>query len=128
MILPAISIRQPWAFLICERGKDVENRTWACPQKYFGQLVLLHAGQSPIVPGHENFGDHVPPLCGYALPLGGVVGLARILGCVKHSTSLWAEPGQFHWLLAEARSLPFYPCKGRLGFFQVDYPHEVPNA
>jgi len=30
----AISVRQPWAYLICAGIKDIENRTWKCPQKY----------------------------------------------------------------------------------------------
>lgn len=27
-MLPAISIRQPWAWLILNAGKDIENRDW----------------------------------------------------------------------------------------------------
>jgi|GEM_PF-4635399 len=41
--MKAISIRQPWASLIAHGIKDIENRTWKCPQKYIGQRVLIHA-------------------------------------------------------------------------------------
>ena len=41
--LKAISIRQPWAWLIVNGYKDVENRTWKA--KYTGAL-LIHAGAS----------------------------------------------------------------------------------
>ena len=41
--MKAISIKQPWASLIVHGIKDVENRTWKCPQKYIGQRVLIHA-------------------------------------------------------------------------------------
>lgn len=40
----------------------------------------------------------------------------------------WAMPGQWHWVLADARPLPFWPCKGRLGIFKVEYPHELSTA
>ena len=45
MTLPAISIRQPWAWAILYAGKDVENRTWQLPERFWGQDILLHAGQ-----------------------------------------------------------------------------------
>ena len=36
----ALSIRQPWAWLILNGGKDIENRSW--PTKVRGR-VLVHA-------------------------------------------------------------------------------------
>lgn len=146
MILPAISIRQPWAHRILHMAKDVENRTWPCPRQYIGQRVLIHAGLST----DGNVQDCTPEqqkallraICADTRPRhlvegmvplpegnahkGGIVGIVTITGCVQDCASPWAEPGVFHWLLAEAKPLPFHPCKGRLGFFQVDYPHEVP--
>lgn len=41
--MKAIYIKQPWASLISHGIKDVENRTWKCPQKYIGQRVLIHS-------------------------------------------------------------------------------------
>src|SRR5690349_14501124 len=40
--MKALSIRQPWAWLIVNGHKPVENRSW--PTKYTGKL-LIHAGQ-----------------------------------------------------------------------------------
>ncbi|HDU8694716.1 TPA: ASCH domain-containing protein, partial [Morganella morganii subsp. morganii] len=40
--MKAISIRQPWAWLIVNGHKDIENRSWRT--KYRGQ-VLVHASQ-----------------------------------------------------------------------------------
>ena len=45
--MKAISIKQPWASLIAHGIKDIENRTWKCPQKYIGQRVLIHASKKP---------------------------------------------------------------------------------
>jgi|GEM_PF-3784742 len=47
----AISIKQPWAYLICTGIKDIENRTWKCPEKYIGQRVYVHASAKPVVNG-----------------------------------------------------------------------------
>lgn len=112
----ALSIRQPWAHLILTRAKDVENRSWPLPAKYLGQTVLLHAGLAKSDKYPSAYHDLKPPR-------GGIVGMVQIIGCVRDSLSDWAEPTMYHWLLANARTLPFHPCKGRLGFFDVDYPH-----
>lgn len=144
MILPALSIRQPWARAIVEGIKDVENRTWRCPEKYIGQTVFVHVGKAPV---SERETGHVlnaicevkrrRPYCpdaieeghpyefkrGLCLHVGGIVGLVTITGCVKDSASPWAEPGAWHWTLADALCLQFHPCKGSLGFFQVEYPY-----
>ena len=44
--MKAISIKQPWAYLIAAGIKDIENRTWKCPQKYIGERVLIHASKT----------------------------------------------------------------------------------
>lgn len=38
--MKAITIKQPWASLIVHGIKDIENRTWPCPDKYIGQKIL----------------------------------------------------------------------------------------
>lgn len=42
--MKTISIKQPWASLIVEGVKDIENRTWRT--KFRGR-VLVHAGAKP---------------------------------------------------------------------------------
>lgn len=142
MILPALSIRQPWARAIVEGVKDVENRSWPCPEKYIGQSVFVHASGAPVKSkdawsvlshvvgakmrrrlyspdameeGHVHYR-------GFTLHRRGIVGIVTITGCVRNSASPWAEEGQYHWTLADALCLEFHPCHGRLGFFQAQYP------
>ena len=119
--LKAISIRQPWAWLIVNGYKDVENRIWEaklrCP-------VLIHAGKSKS--------DTTPEALAYIkrkyrvadLPekfeTGGIVGIAEITDCVRRHRSKWFQ-GPFGWVLAGARRLPFKPCKGHLKFFNPKY-------
>lgn len=51
--MKAISIKQPWASLIAHGIKDVENRTWKCPQEYIGQRVLIHVSKTTDENGWE---------------------------------------------------------------------------
>ena len=70
MLMRAISVRQPWAWLLLHKGKDVENRSWALPARYVGDPLLLHAGktEAPVPP------ELRPLLTEYDGRLGGVVG------------------------------------------------------
>ena len=46
--------------------------------------------------------------------------------CVDDSPSLWFF-GKYGFELTDAKPLPFMPCKGRLGLFDVEY-QEVANV
>jgi len=126
-----ISVQQPWAWLIVNGFKDVENRSWALPLKHLG-WVLIHAGLKPrfSFDGAREILDYMHAKHGLPGGLrypedgrgaGGIVGMARLVGCTRDQVSSWAAPGQWHWQIAEARPLPFMQCKGQLGFFRVDY-------
>jgi len=123
MILPAISIRQPWAWAILHAGKDVENRSWPLPKKYIAREILIHVGKQidkEAVINFLEYGLEVPrQLC-----TGGIVGALMFSG-FPSTENTWAETHAFHWHILQTRPLPFFPCRGRLGFFEVDYPHEV---
>jgi hypothetical protein len=115
--LKAISIRQPWAWLIVNGYKDIENRIWE--PKLRGP-VLIHAGKSRA---HLSADDLRYFKRHYRIPdlpeqfeTGGIVGVAEITGCVKRHRSKWFQ-GPIGWTLANARRLPFKPCKGQLKFF-----------
>lgn len=43
MILPAISVKQPWASLIAQGKKSIETRVWAT--RYRGPLVICSSSQ-----------------------------------------------------------------------------------
>lgn len=131
----ALSIRQPWAWLITrpdvqsavERGqlylanelKDVENRTW---KTSFRGHFYIHAAKTLDKPGYEYIQrrwPHVPLPHMNELECGGIVGLARLADCVEHSYSRWKATGQHGFVLTETRPLPFRPCVGQQNFFEV---------
>jgi hypothetical protein len=127
--MKAISIRQPWAWLIVNGFKDIENRTW--PTKFRGP-VLIHASKGMTTSEYEDVEDALDPTCilhdrdlsplGIVLPpmnqleRGGIVGIANITDCVEKSRSPWYM-GPYGFVLADQRVLPFTPMRGMLGFF-----------
>jgi hypothetical protein len=113
----ALSIRQPWAWLIVNGHKDVENRTW---RTAFRGEALIHAGQRLTAAAIHRIRWEFPDV---PLPetyeLGGIVGRVSIIDCVMVMHSRWFE-GPWGLVLRNPAVLPFSPCKGRLGFFDVD--------
>lgn len=129
--MKAISIRQPWAWLIVHGYKDIENRTWRTNHR---GPILIHAGKAidPDYPQIYRFcADHSIELPLIAqLPKGGIVGAASITDCVVHSSSVWFE-GPYGFILEDAQPLPFHSMRGQLGIFSASYndtPIPVPEV
>lgn len=116
MAEPALSIRQPWAWLIVHGHKDVENRSW---YTHVRGPVLIHAGQTFDSEGYawvrENFPD-IPLPRMVEFDRGGIVGRATLVDCVGESGSPWFF-GPFGFVFENATPLVLTPCRGRLGFF-----------
>jgi len=105
----ALSIKQPFPHHIFHDGKDVENRDW--PTKGRGWFIV-HAGVSKS----EIDKDDEEQM---AMPRGGVVGMARIVDCVREMDSRWFF-GKFGFVLRDAFPLPLIPCRGQLSFFKLE--------
>ena len=119
----ALSIRQPWAWLILYAGKDIENRDWATS---FRGRFLIHASKGMTRAEYASACDFAAS-CGVAseripsldnLPRGGVVGSVELVDCVQSSGSPWFV-GENGFVLRDPRPLTFVPWKGRLSFFDV---------
>lgn len=121
--LRAISIRQPWAWLIVNGIKDVENRNW---RTHYRGPVLVHAGLKIDLDAYgyvEEFVSenlYIPPP--EELECGGIVGVTSIIDCKNTPCgSPWHRKGSHGFILRESKPLPFMPLKGKLNFFKVDY-------
>jgi hypothetical protein len=144
--LPVITIRQPWAWLILQQQdtaarKDIENRNWKLPAKYIGKPVLVHTSASNKLLMEESDAQ----LCarGFSesnlmmFPLDDIEGCGRsghIVGCVVFSActqnvgqpkpSPWCDSdSRFWWHVREAYPITPVPAKGKLSFWQFEYPH-----
>lgn len=121
----ALSIRQPWAWLIVHGHKPIENRDW--PTRVRG-LVGIHASLRFDRDGYSwvryTFpAIALPPPTGFEL--GGIVGRAELVDCVTAHPSPWFV-GEYGFVFAGAEPLPFRRCRGALGFFRPDLGGPLP--
>lgn len=130
----ALSVRQPWAWLIVNGWKDIENRDWkpSNPGLRFRGSVLIHASRwwkdeeaaadwaDACAMAMKARGE-APPISAFADAAeqrGGIVGVASIIDTVRQSDSPWFT-GPYGFKLVRQRALPLRRCDGQLGFFTV---------
>lgn len=132
--MKAISIKQPWASLIAHGIKDIENRTWKCPQKYLGQRILIHAskgkGNGWVLNEDQELKIQMHPSnlsnTSYDdLPFGAIIGSVVIEKCVQNHHSVWAEKECWNWVLKDAALFdkPILHVKGQLGFWDYNFEY-----
>lgn len=118
--MKALSIRQPWAWLIIHGGKDVENRSWHT--KFRGRFLVHASGgmtkaeYAEAAEFAKSLGVTVPPAD--QLLRGGIVGAVELVDSQDNSDSPWYM-GQKALLLRDPWPVPFIRTTGRLGFFNV---------
>lgn len=122
--MKALSIRQPWAWLIVHGYKPIENRSW---YTHYRGRFLVHAAKGMT---RIEYNDVVDFLIAYglldaakalpsfhALQRGGIVGAVDLVDCVTESPSPYFF-GKHGFVLENPEALDFMPCKGALGFFE----------
>jgi len=135
--MKALSLLQPWAFLMANGHKNIENRSWFTN---FRGPVLIHASKGwdkenfPTAPIDKNgkqffvprrkdlpWPESMPEFV-QDFERGGIVGIMTITDCVYESDSPWFF-GRYGFTVKDARPLPFVPCKGMYNFWKV--PEDV---
>jgi hypothetical protein len=126
--MKALSVRQPWAWLIVNGLKPVENRSWNT--KFRGQ-VLIHAAKGMTRKEYDEAVkfcrfdcllemDHRKIPSYEKLERGGIVGVTTITDCVSsHPSPFFSGPKGF--VLEDSRPLEFTPIKGKLSFFDTGF-------
>jgi hypothetical protein len=131
MTLPtkALTIRQPWAWLIIHGPKRIENRSW--PTSYRGRFAV-HAAKGmtreeyrcavDFAREEADYDGHIPAF--EELQRGGIIGAANLVSCSATAQGFldedrWAIQGQYGFGLADVSALPFVPCAGALGWWNV---------
>ena len=120
--MKALSIKDPWAWLICSNIKDIENRTWKT--NYRGR-IYVHVSANP----DKKWIDIYPVQAIDQLPkfrnkgcYSAIIGEVTITDCIKNSNSIWANNNCWHWLLKDAvlYDRPILNVKGRLGLWEYN--------
>ena len=143
--MKAISVKNPWAFLVCIGIKPIENRTW--PTKFRGR-VLIHASGQLCNP---EFTEEQERQIKRLMPVndvwrgniqGAIIGSVEIVDCVFNHESIWAERGMitfldkygnvkdkpvYNWVLKNPIMFetPIYNVKGKLSFWE--YNEQIPE-
>lgn len=118
--MTALSIRQPWAWLIVNGYKTVENRDW---DTNFRGEILIHSGKKIDREGmlwiRKSFpGIELPTIGQLEAMTGGYVGIAELTSVVLEHPSPWFF-GVFGFVLENAQPIEFIPAPGRLMLFQA---------
>lgn len=133
--MKALTLTQPWAWLVVHGGKSIENRKWNT--KLRGRF-LIHASKRctdddyldatffALEVGGIELANRIPPRS--AILTGGIVGVAELVDVVPPTVTPelpWHMSGQYGFVLRNVRPLPFQPCSGALGFWNADRLAEV---
>lgn len=122
----ALSVRQPWAWVIVFGGKDVENRGEMAIQRggmraQVGKRIAIHAAKGMTREEYESACDFMAGIgvtCPPAADLlrGGIIGTAYLASVVKEHTSPWFF-GPRGLCLIRPEPVPFIGASGELGMF-----------
>ena len=125
--MKALSIKQPWAYLIVHgingRKKTIETRTWNT--RYRGDLLIV-SSKKPMP------GAWVSELDDVVMGFGLAIGIAELVDCrpMTRRDQLVAMckiyPGAFSWVFENVRAIEPFAVSGRLRLYEVDYA--VTNA
>lgn len=140
--IKVLSVRQPWAWLILNGYKTIENRTWRVNDR---GPILIHAGKQfdyaalrfmcqpnqpeLIAAGRaviERFGirgDEQPKITRGKEIMGAITGYACLTGTDSvMDGNPWAERGVYHWHFDKGHEMKKpEPLQGRLGLFQYHW-------
>lgn len=113
---PALTVFQPYAWLIVAGLKPIENRTWSTT--YRGPLII-HAGVRMHAHGIDEIEKRYRvKIDRDALQMGGVIGEVHLVDVVTKHPSAWFT-GPFGFVLERPRALPFRALRGGQGLFEA---------
>lgn len=127
--LKALSVQQPFALLEVLGIKDVENRSWET--SYRGRVYIHACGtkKKSIYSLTESQQEIVSdiPLIGTLLKdtqmmYSAIIGHVDIVDITENSSSIWAIPGHYHWILANPVMFetPIVNVKGNLNIWNCN--------
>jgi len=118
--MKCLSLKQPWAWLMTNGLKDIENRKWR--SNYRGRL-LIQASKTWDQEGYDFIQNHLEDSERLLLPerydFGAIIGVVNMVDCVNHHPSKWFfGPWGFVFEAPRAFQNPI-PYKGQLSIFDI---------
>lgn len=106
--MKTLTVKQPWAYLLCSGLKNIENRTWKT--NYRG-TILIHSSAKGIdfKDPKSLFTDEqwnaIPKgiqekmITMEVIDDGSIIGSVELGDCVQNHPSVWAEKGVWNWVV-----------------------------
>lgn len=117
-----LSIRQPYAWLVVNGIKTIENRSQ--PTNIRGR-VLIHASKAQPTNDDMMALRRICKALKIECPMpmqfkyGGIIGSVEIVDCVSWSDSEWFT-GRYGYVLKNPQVIKFKEVRGNTGFFEVN--------
>lgn len=142
--MKALTVHQPWSWLIANRYKPLENRSWPPPKSLHGERFAIHSSKKfPVVSeetvreiisagtgGPKAFAEANRWAASYPtkredFTLGAIVCTVILEGVITEPTGnplidRWYE-GQFGWLLKDVRVFEPIACRGSQKLWNVSH-------
>lgn len=119
--LKCLTVRQPYAYLIVNGHKDVENRSWSTT--YRGPIIIQSSARVGNIDDFSDLCFDIEDETGITLPAdfttGYTEGIVTLSDVVTNSRSIWAESGEYHWILEDPIKLPAVSVSGKLGLWDL---------
>lgn len=127
-----LSVRQPYALLLVNGTKDVENRVRSTLHRGW---LLIHASAQehnivPFLRKRYQLTQQDRVILSSIQEaesknlFSAIIGMVKVADCVTGHPSPWAEQGVFNWVVSDAVMFdnPILGVKGRLGLWEYDSP------
>ena len=119
MILPALSVKQPWTTMIANGSKTIETRTWCT--EWRGPLVIVSSKKPDLELEDMSTG----------LPLGQALCITLLVNC-RPMTRDDEQParcelyrGAYAWVFRGLWPIVPFAIKGRRGLYDLIIPRHV---
>lgn len=128
--MKVLSVRQPYALLLVNGTKDVENRVRST--RHRGWLLIHASAQEHNIVQFLWKRFHLTSQDKLILSsiqeaesknlFSAIIGMVKVSDCVTGHPSPWAEQGVFNWVVTDAVMFdnPIHGVKGRLGIWDYD--------
>ena len=111
--MKTLSVKQPWASMIARGEKTIEVRSWRT--SYRGPLLIVSCARPR------------DPLAGLALAIVQLIDCRPWCAEDERLSGICGSENCWSWLLRDARLIPPFPGRGRLGLYDIMCPATSPQ-
>lgn len=123
--MKALSVLQPWAWLIKKGHKTIETRTW--PTAYRGDILIVSSKKPIDKVCLKVFEEKFGPIFdmgqyGLALCIVNLIVCRPMTKADEKSACCPIYDGAYSWMLSNLRVIQPFSVKGKLGIYDIEVP------